>query len=919
MKRSVRLGITNGDLMLALTGEEVPPGAEPVEPREAMFWLRVAAPPAASSPVLHAISEIAEALGYPFNAATPFDDHAWVMATLESGFKDRRLRAFRLSNTQGGGKGPAPKPPKPPQPQPVKETVNPTIEPATLVVVVTKKAKDPASGKTEPYTHPKRQAITLKTDKSFDGTATFSCDKPDKVKFFTAKKDGTEIKIDGTANVFPPKKGPPWNPGASISSGVTIYVEGAGPSAALDDITLKLSLSGGSKTNGPDDKATVTSVEVTLDIHKSQPAAATAPALSQDDKVHAGRNLLVQNKAKQRHRAKLVIQQVKPAAFKGDLVLKAKNGHVDAFADEKTKVGEASALPFTVAADKIPAAGQVLWAEGASASDKMRDTGFVLGIKGVEDTADLVSATSVQLDLDICKRRKKKGKDPEVFSDEDKVKKGRYVHEQDAAKSHERAKLIVRKVKPDKFDGKIVLQALGAKVELYPDEDPAAAGGVIASPHEIDLKTEKNEEKVFWVQGKTVSGALFDSGYFLHLKDDPVGNSDVVMMTVVKLEITAKVPTTPSARGTFAVAAPRASHDFKSSSNAKKFADNAPTTLVQSTADIALEVKTTPAVPMPIEWSVEDNPGGKKEPKVTKKAKVTEATLATKAVGGFSIVAAAGDDGDAPVRWNIVLVGLTFKSSKVTRNQTNFTYRAGPWWSVSSGAFNVADPTVCAMHTSLKATFDAGGNAALDTYIDKVHAGIVNVLESTTAQSSYPAGRRERERILSPKPAANPVIAPATPGVDIGYPILDRGGAAGTRATGGSTIYLSSTRSVPPTGKKRTVETCDSPAVGFSTAHPGGGNVTANTGVNAFKIYLVAYSDDANFTYVAFGSGNWTADYSGTFTYPPPAGAAVWNRAASCGITGGAHLTAIKDGKPANTQRCEVRPPVYLDYIIDAR
>jgi LysM repeat protein len=115
MKRSVRLGITNGDLMLVLAADEVPAGAQKVELRQAMFWLRMAVPPTSSSVLFHALSQIAEALGYGFHASRAFDDHEEVFQTLESALKDRRLLAFRVSSTEGGGKGPSdqPEPPKP--------------------------------------------------------------------------------------------------------------------------------------------------------------------------------------------------------------------------------------------------------------------------------------------------------------------------------------------------------------------------------------------------------------------------------------------------------------------------------------------------------------------------------------------------------------------------------------------------------------------------------------------------------------------------------------------------------------------------------------------------------------------------------------------------------------------------------------
>ena len=621
MKRTVYLGIGDGGLWLALIGEPIPPGATVLDPKDGKFWLRRSVPPMAHPNILHAVSDIAEGAGYPFHGAMAFADLPFVMDTLAEAIDQRRLVAYRAINLEGGGKGPAPQPqpgPKPPAPAPT--PVNPLIDPPVAVVVVQKKAKNPKTNAEEAYTHPKRQSFTLKTDAAFDGTATFTCDKADKVKFFSAAKDGTEIKFDGTANVFKPNAAPAWAPkGSTISSGVTVFVEAVKPSDKKEDITIKLALSGGSKPTGPDDTSKITSVEVTLDIHKSMPDAASAPAFSKDDKVFVGRHLLVQDKANHFLRGKLVIQQVKPSDFEGDLVLKAKDGHVDAFKEQDaTKAGQATALPFTIKANKVAAAGEILWAQGASASAKMMDSGFILGIKGIEDEADKVTVTAVEIKLDICQSRtkaqaaKKPAEDPSPMTDEDKVKKGRFVHEQ-AGKHHGRALLVVRKVKPEKFDGTLRLEALpGGRTELYDKELATDGGTLIAAPKDFDLKAEKNEDKKLWVQGKTVSAALRDAGYFLHLKDDPPKNADTVLVTVCKFtDLEADIPSTPARTNRYGNN-PVARHPFKITGASADHFDEDPTKnipfalvedSIRNTDPIKLKVKVAPAG-TPVLWDI---------------------------------------------------------------------------------------------------------------------------------------------------------------------------------------------------------------------------------------------------------------------------------------------------------------------------
>lgn len=495
--------------------------------------------------IRHTLLEIGQRIGLH---QTPIDEGAALRELLRRAIYQGALRVFRVRAALSGGGGQVPPQPPGPGPAPPKPVVNPVITPAKLVVVVAKTAKDPKTGKVEPYTHPRRQPVKLSTDAAFDGTGTFTCDKPALIKFWSAAKDGVEVKLDGKDNVWKPGAPPAWAKGSTLAGGVTVFAEGQKPSGGMDDIKLELELAGGSKTNGPKDTSTATSVELTLDICTPKPGGGDSPPFSQDDKIHVGRNVLVQDAAHHFGRAQVIIRKVKPEAFKGELVLTAKNGSVTAFRDEKPKpaaAGEVALLPYTIATDKIAGDGDKLWAQGLAASKDMRDTGFVLALKGVEDEGDRVAATAVQIVLDLCQSRTKKDVDPTPLSADDKVKVGRFVHEQDANKHHGRALLLVRKIKPEKFDGTLVIESVGAGTELYPNERPTGGEAVTAAPHAIDYKKEKNEDKKLWVQGKSVSGALRDAGYSLHLEGDDKASADKVVVTVCKLShLKADIPST---------------------------------------------------------------------------------------------------------------------------------------------------------------------------------------------------------------------------------------------------------------------------------------------------------------------------------------------------------------------------------------
>ena len=422
MKRCVCLGMTNADLWLALAGQELPAGAKKLDAQDALFWLHQAMPPSAHGPhhvgapahasglapdpaVLHSLSAIADALGYPFHGTAPFADLPWLMDTLESALKDRRLVAFRGASTEGGGKGPTKADDPPKRDEPKKEKVNPVVEPVSLVLVVKKFAKNPTTSADEAYTDPKRQEITLKTDAAFDGTGTFNCDKPDSVKFYSAKTGGTEIRLNGTDNVFPPGGAPAWASGATLTGGVKLYAEGLKPSAKKDDITISLSLSGGSKTNGPDDKSTITSVEVTIDICKSRTRAqvgATPPGdpdpMSKDDKVFAGRYLHKQD-GTSHGRALVILRAVQPTDYVGEVEIKVV-GAVSLFEKDLPPPGAPAgadpAAKTTYKTADLKKAPAKMWAQATAASAGPRDIEVQAGIKGVEPLADRCKITGVQ-------------------------------------------------------------------------------------------------------------------------------------------------------------------------------------------------------------------------------------------------------------------------------------------------------------------------------------------------------------------------------------------------------------------------------------------------------------------------------------------------------------------------------------------
>jgi hypothetical protein len=233
--------------------------------------------------------------------------------------------------------------------------------------------------------------VRLRTDVAFDGTGLLTRNSG-AVGFYTSASGGTALKFDGTDNKFT---------GAGLTGSVTLYAEGIAPSAALDDVELKLALSGGTKTIQPDAVHKMTSVEVTLDICQSRTAAGADPTpLSAGDKINVGRTVHVQDAGHHHGRALVIVRQVRPAAYAGNLSLRPRDARVSLFAaaDEVPAAGQAAiANPHVFAASTVPGAGLKFWAEGASVSAALRDSGAELGVDGVEPVADRVTITVARL------------------------------------------------------------------------------------------------------------------------------------------------------------------------------------------------------------------------------------------------------------------------------------------------------------------------------------------------------------------------------------------------------------------------------------------------------------------------------------------------------------------------------------------
>lgn len=259
--------------------------------------------------------------------------------------------------------------------------VRPSITPAGNVVVVRK-----------PHTNPQRRAVTLSVNQAFTGSGTFTRSS-DAIRFFDAAVGGNEITFNGVDNVFTD---------AQLAAGHTVFAEGARASAAVDDVELRLVVTVNG-TPGLGATARMTSLELILEICAPRTAPGVEPVpLSAADKVNPGRFLRARSADNSHERSMLIVRQAQPAAFSGELVLVPLNAQVQAFAeaDEAPAPGQVPLPnPHVIANASIPANGARFWAEGVSAGNALRDTGFQLGIRNVENDGDRVSVTVIVLEM----------------------------------------------------------------------------------------------------------------------------------------------------------------------------------------------------------------------------------------------------------------------------------------------------------------------------------------------------------------------------------------------------------------------------------------------------------------------------------------------------------------------------------------
>ncbi|MGH4002080.1 MAG: peptidoglycan-binding protein [Pseudonocardiaceae bacterium] len=241
----------------------------------------------------------------------------------------------------------------------------------------------------KPHTNPARQPVVLRVSAAFTGAGTFTRSS-DRIHFFDAVAGGADITFDGTDNVFTD---------AQLVAGHTVFAEGDSASAAVGDVTLTLALTVNG-TQGLSATKTMTSVELTLDIGLSRPAAGVEPPLLPKAQKNAPGRAVQRADPLFTHERALIVVRPLVAGFAGSVSLTALSGRVAVWNDEMPAAGQVQvALPHVIAAGAIPPAGLRLFVDGTALSALAADTGLQLGLDGVEPDGDHVRSTVVQVEL----------------------------------------------------------------------------------------------------------------------------------------------------------------------------------------------------------------------------------------------------------------------------------------------------------------------------------------------------------------------------------------------------------------------------------------------------------------------------------------------------------------------------------------
>lgn len=396
---------------------------------------------------------------------------------------------------------------------------------APKVVLVKKQYQDGTDG-----LNPHRIRVQLGASSNFGGTGRFTCNHTNHIRLYDAETGGNQINL-------------PYDiPGGELAAGKTVYVEGAQPSVRRNNTRLTLTLQGGSPAGWGTAREDITCVELKLEICKWRTSRRAYPRpFSENEKHNPGRYVCLYDGQGSTERAMMILHKARPHNYNGTLSLIPLDNRVQVFESEQ---GGAAQPNYRIANRRVSPSGKRLWVQGANVSGGLRDTGCRVELQNpANKEGDRVRITVVRLRMDVFKARTAPTAAPVAFPNNDKVTTGRFVHVQNPGNQHERAKVVVQRVQPNAFNGRLVL-AIGEqrtgnpinRAQLFDNEDAANPAGQVAHPNPYGFNHDAAfpaAGREFWVEGRGRSRRVRDTQVCLGIEDH-IRCGDRVLLTVIQ-------------------------------------------------------------------------------------------------------------------------------------------------------------------------------------------------------------------------------------------------------------------------------------------------------------------------------------------------------------------------------------------------
>lgn len=633
------------------------------------------------------------------------------------------------------------------------------------------------------------------------------------------------------------------------------------------------------------------------------------------------------------------VQLQTDSAFSGQGTLSCSGGHILLF----TQATGGTQITFNGEDNCFTGsqltAGHTVYVEGVSPSDSLGDCQLTLTLSGGSDSLGppaRASLTAVEVTLDLCASRRRKGEPPAVLSVKDKITKGRPLHLQAPGSVRHRAMVIVRKAKPAAFTGNLVLTGC-ARLALFDAEVPHAGESALAGPQLFANQSIPAAGRILFAQGQGLSTALCDAELSLGIKDvGPLG--DRVVATVCEIKRLEVLLDGTPCRRTGSVSPQK--HIVTTDQDT--FAADSPV-VIRGCGELRLKAEVVPAV-APLAWAVRrasDDHGLSGLPSHKEEGSTSQRLLQTDATGSFHMQVFADSRGDGShgpeedgLTLNLTMVKVEVlpgaaNNRIITRNSlftdtrsndVDLCIDSGSTGGIAPGVNDVYTDAEFTKHPlAMKVTVKlTGGGSDQRRGVDRIGLGYIQTTPSDSICGSYTHGKTAKEVILQAPTGAAYVLPGSTPAL-LSFPVRDTRGAG---ASGTAPFIVSSSdaerASLPDGGQKRVVRFVDPPAILLPYEHPAPAVpldvLTGISGSNDFVVFLCGYSQGFDMNYTAIARATWSATY-GTYT-----AAAGWRRTGAAVVASGSAMTVYEPPKPGRQTDLERCPPNFVDnLVLDAR